>query len=292
VGKPLALGVGASGLPASGDFANGVVSGTILGVGPQLPFVFWGPWNLVLYGALIQSLTVTNGSSAATLGANVPAGTAINSPLVPKGTTVASAVGTAAVLAFPTKTLTGFVQANSNILSGLDSTDGLVGATAVSNALPSGTTVLAVITPAVPGNNASPTVKGSVQLSNNALTTTANRNGYGQHFQFLLTSNSVISGTDAAAVFTGAGITYTGNIQVERSFDGGSTWIPCNIGGSGVIASYAAGTPVSLAFGEPEKGVGYRLNCLAYTSVTNLTITYRMSETGGAATSLSIGASI
>lgn len=97
---------------------------------------------------------------------------------------------------------------------------------------------------------------------------------------------NIVSGTDAAAIVTGAGILYVGTVQIERSFDGGRTWIVCNVGGSGQLAQYNAGTPVSLTFGEPEKQVLYRLNCVAYTSGV---INYRISQTGGAAESLAIG---
>jgi len=98
------------------------------------------------------------------------------------------------------------------------------------------------------------------------------------------TSAAVISGTDAAAIFTGAAVVFVGSVQLERSFDGGATWVLCNIGGTGTLAQYAAGTPVSLVVGEPEKQVLYRINCTAYTSGT---INYRISETGVAALSIS-----
>ena len=95
-----------------------------------------------------------------------------------------------------------------------------------------------------------------------------------------------VTGTDANASFTGAAIDYVGTVQVERTFDGGFTWVVCNIGGAGQLAQFAAGTPVSVTFGEPEKDVLYRLNCIAYSSGT---INYRISQTGGAAESLAIG---
>jgi hypothetical protein len=76
-------------------------------------------------------------------------------------------------------------------------------------------------------------------------------------------------------------------VQLERSFDGGATFIAGNIG-AGALAQFtgAAVTPVDLTFGEPEKNVLYRLNCLAWTSGT---INFRISQTGGAAESLAIG---
>jgi hypothetical protein len=93
------------------------------------------------------------------------------------------------------------------------------------------------------------------------------------------------AGTDNNASFTGAAIAWSGTVQLERSFDGGNTWIVCNAGSAGALAQWTAG-PISTAFGEPEKQVLYRLNCTAYSSGT---INYRISETGGAATSLDVG---
>lgn len=100
-----------------------------------------------------------------------------------------------------------------------------------------------------------------------------------------LSAVATATGADTTAKFTSATISYVGNIQLERSFDGGATWIVCNIGGSGALAQWSAGTPVSLSFGEPEREVQYRLNCLTYSSGT---INYRISATGQAAVSLSV----
>lgn len=85
-----------------------------------------------------------------------------------------------------------------------------------------------------------------------------------------------------------SGGSYTGSVQLERSFDGGTTWIICNIGGGGQQAIYAAGTPISFVASEPEKGVLYRLNC---TSLSSASISYRMSTTGVGATAWGIPAS-
>jgi hypothetical protein len=84
--------------------------------------------------------------------------------------------------------------------------------------------------------------------------------------------------------------TYSATIRLERSFDGGTTWYVCGVGGAGAQAIYSApNSDVSLVVGEPERGVLYRLNCTAYTSGT---IHYRMSTTGGAAQSLAIASDI
>jgi hypothetical protein len=153
--------------------------------------------------------------------------------------------------------------------------------------IPAATTVLAIATAAVAPTSTSPGIPGAVQLSKTP--TTAPANNYPQPmFTFARTGNAITtSGDDAAALFTGAGITFNATVQLERSFDGGATFIPGNIG-AGALAQFtgAAVTPVDLTFGEPEKNVLYRLNCLAWTSGT---INYRISQTGGAAESLAIG---
>ena len=191
----------ATGKPAAGDQANAVLSGSFAAVGVSQPFCFYGPMNLVLYASLVDALTTTAGSTAATVssGTSLAAGQAINSVNVPPGT----------------------------------------------------------IATVVSGTN--------VTLSNKA----------------------TVTGTDNAAFFTGAGIEYVGTIQLERCFDGGSTWIVCNIGGSGALAQWNTGTPVSLSFGEPERNVAYRLSCVAYSSGV---INYRISETGQIGTTLSVPA--
>lgn len=81
---------------------------------------------------------------------------------------------------------------------------------------------------------------------------------------------------------------WTATVRLERSFDGGTTWIVCGVGGSGAQAIYTStgtGSDVSIVVGEPELGVMYRLNCTAYTSGT---INYRMSTTSPAPTAWGI----
>lgn len=91
------------------------------------------------------------------------------------------------------------------------------------------------------------------------------------------------AGTDAAALVIG--VTPDATVNLERSFDGGQTWITCGIGGGGQPASYDMGAagidnPVSFVVAEPERQVAYRLNCISYTSGT---VNYRISATGLAA---------
>lgn len=67
--------------------------------------------------------------------------------------------------------------------------------------------------------------------------------------------------------------TFSGTVQVERSFDRGASWLACSRDGAGTPAAYSA--PVSLVMEEPEAGVLYRLNCTALTSGT---VNYRLSQ--------------
>ena len=76
--------------------------------------------------------------------------------------------------------------------------------------------------------------------------------------------------------------TFVGTVQLERSFDGGTTWIVISRDVVGALSPLTA--PGSFVTFEPEHQVQYRLNCTAYTSGT---ISYRLSagqsvvQTGG-----------
>lgn len=82
---------------------------------------------------------------------------------------------------------------------------------------------------------------------------------------------------------------WAGTVRLERTFDGGTTWVVCGLGGDGTQAEWSTGKDVSVVAGEPEKGVGYRLNCTVHTSGN---INYRMSATGQAALSLAVTSAI
>ena len=82
---------------------------------------------------------------------------------------------------------------------------------------------------------------------------------------------------------------WVGTVRLERSFDGGTTWIVCGVGGGGQQAIWTTGTDLSFIIGECEKGVLYRLNCSAWASGT---INWRFSTTGAAAMSLSVASVI
>ena len=293
MGIPAPLGLAASGLPNAGDMANAVVSGIIIAVGPQPPFAFRGPLNLAIYASINTRLTTTTGSLAATVASatGLAAGDAINSVNLPGGSTIGAIAGTAVTLALTPRTHYGTIGSTGQ-LTGPFPTDRVIGATVTTESnnegvtLPANTTVTAVLQAYIPATPNSPQQLGIVQLSANPTITLPAFNNQ-IPFLFTLTGNGVQNtGPDATALFTGANITYSGSVQIERSFDGGKTWIVCNVGGGGTLAIYAAGTPISNCFGEPEKNVLYRLNCTSYVSGV---INYRMSQTGGAAESLAIG---
>jgi len=67
--------------------------------------------------------------------------------------------------------------------------------------------------------------------------------------------------------------TFSGNANLERTFDGGTTWIPVFV--AGTIANL--GTVETTSMTEVERGVGWRLNCGTLASGT---IHYRFSASG------------
>jgi hypothetical protein len=67
---------------------------------------------------------------------------------------------------------------------------------------------------------------------------------------------------------------WTGSVQLERSFDGGTTWIVAGVGGGGGQAVFTTGMDVSFVGYEPERGVLYRFHC---TSLVSGHVNYRFS---------------
>ena len=61
--------------------------------------------------------------------------------------------------------------------------------------------------------------------------------------------------------------TFVGTIDLQRSFDDGTTWV--------AVTGEQHTAPVSKVIEEPEDAVQYRLDCSAYTSGTAV---YRMSS--------------
>lgn len=294
---PAATGVAAAGLPPLGDQASAVVSGVITAIGPGDPFAFRGPLDLEIYASITNvAFTTTKGTLNASVssGTGMAVGGAVNSANVPAGTTWATFAGTAGTLALPAVTIPASNLSTSSALVTLPPGSNVARLLGAAVSVPSNAeqltipaaTVAAIIQADIAATPTSPGTPGIIQLSAAPTAVPATRGVQQTPLRFQLTSNAITTGVDAAAVFTGAAVVFVATVQLERCFDGGNTWLPCNIGGSGTLASYSAGTPVSLVFGEPEKNVLYRLNCLAYTSGN---INYRFSQTGGANESLAIG---
>ena len=72
--------------------------------------------------------------------------------------------------------------------------------------------------------------------------------------------------------------TFSGTVDIEKSFDNGANWLKVSVNASGSPASYT--NPVSVIVLEPESQVLYRLNCTTYTSGT---INYRVSQSPSSA---------
>ena len=61
--------------------------------------------------------------------------------------------------------------------------------------------------------------------------------------------------------------TFVGQVQLERSFDGGTTWVPVYQAMTYPVVS-AGNAPFTTTIVEPERGMLFRLNCTAFTSGT------------------------
>jgi hypothetical protein len=94
----------------------------------------------------------------------------------------------------------------------------------------------------------------------------------------------LIAGTFASAVPSGAATiygsfnvslwgTFAATAQLQRTFDGGATWLAVSSDPAGDPLQWTA--PASLTWTEVEKQVGYRLACTAWTSGT---VSYRVSQ--------------
>ena len=288
MGVPADAGIAASGRSPyrPDDKANYVVQGALAAVGPGKPGTFNGPLNLSIWAQYTTSLAVTAGSLTATTGGIgvIAAGTAISATVVPEGTTVATLPGVNDVtIALPIRTVSGRTANGVASITGLYDTSWLLGSTVTGLGIPGSTTVTAIAVVAIPAAG----ILGEVTLSADVTATTDNQQT--EPFEFALHEDGLTTASDSAAIYTGAAIVFSATLQLERSFNGAELWVPCNIGGSGSLAQWSAGTPVSLAFGEPEQNVYYRLNALVFgAQAAGTTVQYRMSETGQAARSLSI----
>lgn len=67
--------------------------------------------------------------------------------------------------------------------------------------------------------------------------------------------------------------TFSATVALQRSIDGGTTWITASRDSAGAAASYTAAGVIAVE--EPEADALYRLNCTAYASGT---VNYRLGQ--------------
>lgn len=60
--------------------------------------------------------------------------------------------------------------------------------------------------------------------------------------------------------------TFVATIAIERSFDGGTSWVPVGADAAGTALAFTK--PASVVLAELEDGVLYRARCAAWTSGT------------------------
>jgi hypothetical protein len=286
VGVNAASDVSASGVSpyAPHDWANSVLSGTFSDEQVSAPLAIYGWFNVSIWASYSSSLATTANSLSATIGTagSIAKGNSIYSTNTPAGATIQGVSGTTLTLYLPPVTIRGRAVVGSTHITGLNSTDGLTGAAITGLGVPASTTVSSIVTAAVAATANSPGVKGEIIISNQITATTADSSD--TPFVFVRDGHGITaSATDSAAVYVGNELTFSGTIQLERSFDGGHTWIPCFAWWGGSQLKWT--TEMSTVLMEPEKGVLYRLNCVAYTSGT---MNYRISTTGQAATTLNV----
>jgi hypothetical protein len=94
------------------------------------------------------------------------------------------------------------------------------------------------------------------------------------------------TGTSAASAFLGGFNlamwgTFSGTVLLEKTYDGGATWVTVSQDVTGTPASYTlawTAQSINLTLCEVETQVAWRLRCTAFTSGT---LNYRLSQGGG-----------
>lgn len=86
------------------------------------------------------------------------------------------------------------------------------------------------------------------------------------------------TGSSAGAIFLGGfnltlSGTWVGTVALERSFDGGTTWVTASTDSAGTASAYTANC--SVVVWEIEAGVNYRVTFTR----TSGTVVYRLSQT-------------
>lgn len=289
MGFPAKAGVaGSSKAFKSRDMANGVIVDSFAAVGPGAAFQVWGPMNISVWGELSDALTTTAGSGTGAFasGTSVSNGDTIVSANVPPGTTVRSGGGTPVMAFMP--------QWWKTAINGVKSGSPTIQMQNGPGALPLDLSTLVGATIKNSDFFAAATTILSVDANARTLTASTNATASPQPLadgvlmEFAPTGNVIkVSGADANSVVMGPATPITLTLQLERSYDGGDRWTACNLGGQAALAQWVLTAPLSLSFGDPEAGMLYRLNCIAYAAVANTAVKYRMSTTGQASTSLS-----
>lgn len=283
MGLPALAGVSGSNKTAA-DRATSVVNGSITAVGPGQAFSVWGPMNLSIWGEVATTLTTTAGSLTATVASasNLTIGDTIVGVNVPAGATIGNLVATTVTIALPIQSWSATVVSGSPTI------------TFAADALPTNLSTLNGATIVNSPYFAAGTTITAVDTTKRTLTASANATSQPSpvgvtQVQFAPDGHAITtSGADATAVFIGSATPCAATPQLERSYDGGSRWTPCNIGGTGTIAKWTTNLPVSLAFGDPEASMLYRINAITFAGTAGVTIKYRVSTTGQAATSISL----
>jgi hypothetical protein len=86
------------------------------------------------------------------------------------------------------------------------------------------------------------------------------------------TPSIALTGTFNLSLWSGSGA--GGTAVLQRSFDGGTTWLNCTQLGVLVSLVLAASSSISEVIDSPEAAVLYRLNCAAFTAA----FSYRISQ--------------
>jgi hypothetical protein len=118
----------------------------------------------------------------------------------------------------------------------------------------------------ISGTDAAPGTPPAGDMANGVVSGTFTATGASQAYCFFGPFNISVWGT------------FSGTVLVQRSFDGGTTWLTRL---DTPVGSGSFTAPATFALSEPEQGVSYQLECSVFTSGT---VNYRMSATGGAAT--------
>jgi hypothetical protein len=97
--------------------------------------------------------------------------------------------------------------------------------------------------------------------------------------------NAASTGSSASTGFYGAlnfavwASAFVGTVQIEKTYDNGTTWIPVALDVAGTVASYslniASATGFNVTLFEVEHGVNWRVRCTGFTSGT---LNYRLSQ--------------